>query len=405
MPSIWCRAHRPARRFAAAAGLLLGVGLSAVGQPPTESFDEKLRKAAEAQAGKSQAEDGELKRLLAESKARREAGEKQAEADLRQAETAFEQKREQLRREGAEARKELEARLGADSKALSAALADLRTRMAVREAPSEADFKRQREAFSKKLSDAVADELAKAEAERERKKQLAVAAAMTYFTGGAALPAMAAAGAGAAATPAKSASPAKPAPVPAKGHVRPVSAAPRPATSGVVPKGGKPFDLEAYRRSLEADEKGIEPDWLDPLGWAFAEAFQAARGAGGLLFGRTAKPPAVPAAGRVGGTAAEVAPAPRAVADKFRHIFGNPDHALNDLVAKFGSEEKAFAAVQRAANRALAEGKLVPYPSGVLPGREAAPVLDVGGLPVRLIGGKVQDGAVKIGTFSRKGLK
>jgi hypothetical protein len=124
--------HRPTRRFATAIGLLLGVGLSAGGQPPTESFDDKLKKAAEVQAGKSQVEDAELKRLLADSKARREAGEKQAEADLRQAELAFKQKREQLRREEAEARKELEARLAADGKELSAALAELRTRMAAR---------------------------------------------------------------------------------------------------------------------------------------------------------------------------------------------------------------------------------------------------------------------------------
>jgi hypothetical protein len=272
---------------------------------------------------------------------------------------------------------------------------------------SEANFKRQREAFSKKLSAAVADELAKAEAERERKKQLAVMAAMTYFTGGAALPAMAAAGASGAATPAKSASPAKPATAPAKGTGRPtpaISAAPRPAASAVAPKGVKPFDLEAYRRSVEADEKGIEPDWLDPLGWAFAEAFQAARGIGGLLSGRGGTPPAIPAAGRAGGAAAEIAPVPRVAANRLRHIFGKPEHALDDLVAKFGSEEKAFEAVQQAANKALASGKLVPGRNGVLPTGDAGHILDVGGMPVRLIGGQVQDGAVQLSSFSRKGL-
>ena len=77
---------------------------------------------------------------------------------------------------------------------LAKAVADVNARMTAEEAESERIFRQEREAFSQKLRERVALELAKAEAQREQKKQLAIAVAMTYFTGGAAVPALAAAG-------------------------------------------------------------------------------------------------------------------------------------------------------------------------------------------------------------------
>lgn len=87
-----------------------------------------------------------------------------------------------------------------------------------------------------------------------------------------------------------------------------------------------------------------------------------------------------------------------------KHIFGKSEHALESLVTKFGSEEKAFEAVQNAANNALKARRLTPNSSGVLPSGDLGNIIDVGGMNVRLIGGKVEDGKVIIASFSRKGL-
>jgi hypothetical protein len=73
-------------------------------------------------------------------------------------------------------------------------------------------------------------------------------------------------------------------------------------------------------------------------------------------------------------------------------------------VTRFGSQEKAYEAVQRAADAALAEGKLIPGRSGVLPSGDAGIIIGVAGTPVRLIGGRFKDGAVQLSSFSRKGL-
>ncbi len=96
--------------------------------------------------------------------------------------------------------------------------------------------------------------------------------------------------------------------------------------------------------------------------------------------------------------------APKIEPNRLKHIFGKAEHALDSLVTKYGSQEKAFEAVQNAANKALAEGKLTPGRNGVLPVGDAGIIIDVEGVPVRLIGGRVQDGSVQISSFSRKGL-
>ena len=91
-----------------------------------------------------------------------------------------------------------------------------------------------------------------------------------------------------------------------------------------------------------------------------------------------------------------------AKANRFNHIFGKSEHALESLVQKFGSEEKAFDAVQKAANKAFKSGQLEASVNGVLP--KVGAVINVNGMNVRLIGGLVKEGKVIISSFSRKGL-
>jgi RHS repeat-associated protein len=91
-------------------------------------------------------------------------------------------------------------------------------------------------------------------------------------------------------------------------------------------------------------------------------------------------------------------------AQRLHHIFGKSEHALESLVTKFGSQEKAFNAVQEAANKALKAGELRPNSAGILPTGDLGHIINVDGVSVRLIGGKVEDGQVIISSFSRKGL-
>jgi len=81
------------------------------------------------------------------------------------------------------------------------------------------------------------------------------------------------------------------------------------------------------------------------------------------------------------------------------HIF-RPGHNLDGLVrASGGSTEGAFNAAQQAANQALREGLLAPGANGVLPGAGAGAILNVNGVNVQMIGGRVIDGAVHIGSL------
>jgi hypothetical protein len=93
-----------------------------------------------------------------------------------------------------------------------------------------------------------------------------------------------------------------------------------------------------------------------------------------------------------------------ASANKLNHIFGKAEHGLEAFVKARGGPEKAFEAIQAAANKALAEGKLLPGPNGVLPSGNAGHIIDVAGTQIRLIGGRVIDGVVQIGSASMKGL-
>jgi hypothetical protein len=59
----------------------------------------------------------------------------------------------------------------------------------------------------------------------------------------------------------------------------------------------------------------------------------------------------------------------------------NREHVLQDFVLKFGSEEKAFIAVEKVANNALKAGKHVPNTMDILPSVEK--VLNVDGIKFR----------------------
>jgi RHS repeat-associated protein len=105
--------------------------------------------------------------------------------------------------------------------------------------------------------------------------------------------------------------------------------------------------------------------------------------------------------GGAGTTCLILCPKAGVEANRLIHTFGNPTHALEPLIAKFGSQQAAFNAVQNAANQALKAGKLVPDAQGILPKGDLGVVINVQGIAVRLIGGWVQNGQVIISSFSR----
>ncbi|HET9049227.1 MAG TPA: RHS repeat-associated core domain-containing protein [Chiayiivirga sp.] len=90
-------------------------------------------------------------------------------------------------------------------------------------------------------------------------------------------------------------------------------------------------------------------------------------------------------------------------ASKISHLFDNPKHGLDVLVdASGGSREKAFAGLQDAANKALANGQLVPGANEILPGGQSGAILKVNGVDVQLVGGRVNGEVVEIGSASRR---
>ena len=91
-------------------------------------------------------------------------------------------------------------------------------------------------------------------------------------------------------------------------------------------------------------------------------------------------------------------------ANRLNYIFGKSEHALEGLVQQFGSQKKAYNAVQKSAHQALKNGLLTPNAKGILPSGNAGNIINVGGNNVRLIGGRVVDGKVILSSFSRKGL-
>ena len=100
-------------------------------------------------------------------------------------------------------------------------------------------------------------------------------------------------------------------------------------------------------------------------------------------------------AGQVAGSSDDIAKE----LNKVLHLFPRAEKNLAALVEASGSELNALRAVQVAANRALAEGRLVAGPNGVLPGNGLGAVLTVNGVNIRLIGGRIVNGVVEIGSI------
>ncbi|MEE9336421.1 MAG: RHS repeat-associated core domain-containing protein, partial [Granulosicoccaceae bacterium] len=86
--------------------------------------------------------------------------------------------------------------------------------------------------------------------------------------------------------------------------------------------------------------------------------------------------------------------------NQIAHVFPRAEKGLEGLVrASSGSELSALRAVQSTANKALSEGLLVAGNNGVLPGKGLGIVLEVNGVNVQLIGGRVVNGVVELGSF------
>lgn len=86
--------------------------------------------------------------------------------------------------------------------------------------------------------------------------------------------------------------------------------------------------------------------------------------------------------------------------NQIAHVFPRAEKGLEGLVrASGGSELTALRAVQAAANQALAEGRIVAGTNGILPANGLGAILNVNGVNVQLIGGRVMNGVVELGSF------
>ena len=93
------------------------------------------------------------------------------------------------------------------------------------------------------------------------------------------------------------------------------------------------------------------------------------------------------------------------IENRFHHTFDKPSHELDSFLEHYnGSKEDAFNAIQKAANEALEAGQLRPDQFGILPRGDNGYIIRVGGMDVRLIGGKVVGKTVFLSSFSRRGL-
>jgi RHS repeat-associated protein len=206
---------------------------------------------------------------------------------------------------------------------------------------------------------------------------------------------------------------------------------------GVDPVGFSEANLHSFNRYAYANNnpyKFVDPDGRNPLsvllievarwagaGYALGVAADAASqyaAWGGVDLSLAATSSAAMAglpAGAMAGlgfgaeraisSSAEAAVAARSaasaanVANKVNHIFREGKNLEGLVRASGGSAEAGYGAVQNAANEALRSGLLTPGANGVLPGAGAGAVLTVNGVNVQLIGGRVIDGVVKLGSF------
>lgn len=116
---------------------------------------------------------------------------------------------------------------------------------------------------------------------------------------------------------------------------------------------------------------------------------------GRALLGRVMTRTAVPAEGAAATGAASAAN----VANKISHIFREGKNLEGLVHASGGSAEAAYRGVQQAANEALRTGAVRSGANGILPGAGRGAVLNINGVNVQLIGGRVINGEVRLGSF------
>jgi RHS repeat-associated protein len=86
--------------------------------------------------------------------------------------------------------------------------------------------------------------------------------------------------------------------------------------------------------------------------------------------------------------------------NQIAHVFSRADKNIDALVQASGGDAlNALRALQAAAKKALAEGRLVAGANGILPGNGAGAILTVNGVNVQLIGGRIINGIVELGSF------
>jgi hypothetical protein len=160
--------RRGAALAVAGAALALAAGLPRGAIAEGNSFDERLRRAAAAQDARNRAEEEEYRRLAAAAAARREAAEKEHDAELRRRERDFRAMIAQQREEEAAWRRATEAHAQATAGQLGQGVAAARTELSAREAESERAFLQKRMEFSRELKARRDEQLARAEALRQR---------------------------------------------------------------------------------------------------------------------------------------------------------------------------------------------------------------------------------------------
>jgi len=161
------------------------------------------------------------------------------------------------------------------------------------------------------------------------------------------------------------------------------------------------FSTEVHAQSPAVDTYTQYKAWvtLKVLGEGLPPVMMIALGTGGLTSSNRVFGPQLPTQARSISQASKVMPS-----NRLNHIFGKSEHALESLITKFGSQEGAYNAVQNAANQALKTGRLTPNAKGILPSGDLGNIINVGGVDIRLIGGRVENGQVILSSFSRKGL-
>ena len=85
--------------------------------------------------------------------------------------------------------------------------------------------------------------------------------------------------------------------------------------------------------------------------------------------------------------------------NQIAHVFPFAAKNMGGLIRASGSELNALRGIQAAANQALAEGRLVAGANGILPGNGLGAVLNVNGVNVQLIGGRIINGVVELASF------